>query len=227
MQELERRQFHVIQERERADRQRAGPTPIAVWPGAEAFLPGIFSSSSNYIAGLCRRHHLRLWASLGRKFPRSCRNLPSRERAGVLTSWQGLDRARGWRTRLGAFSRRLSAPTTSVMTNSSRAFLDAPCQCRRVLRVLAPLFFGESGGPKLPGPAFHRVFDLGNDGGCHQATRVGENRAIPGLIAFGAVIEVMQAFVGRAPSLLGAITNGGVQFRVPCCRVVLDAPHAR
>ena len=39
-----------------------------------------------------------------------------------------------------------------------------------------------------------------------------------GLIAFGAVIEVMQAFVGRDPSLLDAITNGGVQFRVPCCR---------
>ena len=52
--------------------------------------------------------------------------------------------------------------------------------------------------------------------------------AVLGLIALGAVMEVIQAFVGRDPSLLDAITNGGGAIAgALLARFVLDAVRAR
>jgi VanZ family protein len=51
---------------------------------------------------------------------------------------------------------------------------------------------------------------------------------ILGLITFGSVIEVIQAFVGRDPSLLDAITNaGGAIAGALLARFVLDALRVR
>ena len=52
--------------------------------------------------------------------------------------------------------------------------------------------------------------------------------AVLGLIALGAVMEVIQGFVGRDPSLLDAITNGGGAIAgALLARFVLDVLRAR
>jgi VanZ family protein len=124
------------------------------------------------------------------------------------------------------------------MTNSSPAFLEALRLANAVLfwPVLAFVLWGEL-RPEVP-KLLHGI----NDKALHFAAYFilaamagGAIRqrgwviwAILGLITFGSVIEVIQAFVGRDPSLLDAITNaGGAIAGALLARFVLDALRVR
>jgi VanZ family protein len=124
------------------------------------------------------------------------------------------------------------------MKKSSRAFLHAARLADAVLfwPVLAFVLWGQL-QPDVP-TVFHGINDkflhfsayfiLGAMAGGAIQQRGGVKWAVLGLIVLGAVIEFIQAFVGRAPSLLDGITNGaGAISGALLARFVLDPLHVR
>ena len=120
------------------------------------------------------------------------------------------------------------------MGTSPRTFLDAVRLAATVLfwPVLALVVWGEL-RPDVPTVLqgindkflhFGAYFVLGALAGGAIKQRALMKWAALGLILLGAVIEIIQAFVGRDPSLLDGITNGaGVIVGILVTRFVLAA----
>jgi VanZ family protein len=123
------------------------------------------------------------------------------------------------------------------MRRSTRAF-ETLCLANAVLfwPVLGFVLWGEL-QPDVPSALqgigdkflhFAAYFILGAMAGVAIKERGWAKRAVVGLIILGAIVEVIQGFVGRDPSFLDGITNGaGALVGTLVARVVVDCLRRR
>jgi VanZ family protein len=122
---------------------------------------------------------------------------------------------------------------TSVMKESPRAFLHSVRLADAVLfwPILALVLWGQL-QPNMPTALqgindkflhFSAYFILGAMAGGAIKQRGWVKWAVLGLIVLGAIVEFIQGFVGRTPSLLDGITNGaGALVGALVARLVVD-----